>query len=553
MLLTLGRGRSGSGIFIRPFCLCFVTTTSNAKQRFLGQRWLASSEKSKFLDRGGVDGDNDDDENDLYVLAASTPSAAVRLSLADTGCGGNTDALPIQSSAFATSYHTPVMWKECVEALLATEPTGLLRRQHQQQQHPESYNNPRPSLDDDDSINGCENTSTSRTTTMTMVAMDDDATGAIVRQAEPLSFSSSTALLPRSRVFIDGTLGGGGHSQALLEALHPGDVVFGCDVDPEALTVATERLSKYTAENTATTPHSSCYSNIRNGPWFVPVQSNFADLTAGLLWDHWRNLRSTTNETAAGQEENALKLLLRTNADDGGASGFAVDGILLDLGVSSYQIDTAERGFAFMKDGPLDMRMNGQRTGSVTAANLCNELDVFELKRIFSVYGDEPRARAIAESIVRERPLATTADLQAAVAAVTPQFARKGRRMGRMATMARVFQSLRIVVNQEDVVLERALTQMAPGLLKPGGRLVVLSYHSIEDRATKRVMRDGTVSKREANRNNEQKDMYGNYVGTPKPFQVVGKPRKATDEEVALNPRARSATLRIAERVLPPN
>jgi 16S rRNA (cytosine1402-N4)-methyltransferase len=115
--------------------------------------------------------------------------------------------------------------------------------------------------------------------------------------------------------------------------------------------------------------------------------------------------------------------------------------------------------------------------------------------------------------------------------------------------MARIFQSLRIVVNQEDVVLERALTKMAPDLLRPGGRLVVLSYHSMEDRATKRVMRDGTVSKREAERNNEQKDMYGNFIGDPKPFRAVGKARKATPEEVKLNARARSATLRIAERL----
>jgi 16S rRNA (cytosine1402-N4)-methyltransferase len=120
--------------------------------------------------------------------------------------------------------------------------------------------------------------------------------------------------------------------------------------------------------------------------------------------------------------------------------------------------------------------------------------------------------------------------------------------MGRTATLARVFQSLRIVVNQEDVALEKALTSMAPSLLRPGGRLVVLSYHSMEDRATKRVMRDGTVSKQEAHLNNEQKDIYGNYIGVPKPFRTLGKPQKATEEEIESNVRARSATMRVAER-----
>jgi 16S rRNA (cytosine1402-N4)-methyltransferase len=379
---------------------------------------------------------DEEEENDLYLLAASASS------------DHNTKA----SSMYASTYHAPVMWQECVDA--------LTKREHQGTADAELQRNP--------------------------------------------------------RLYVDGTLGGGGHSQALLEALRTGDVVFGCDVDPDALAVARERLSQYSLDNS------------QNGPWFIPVQSNFADLTPKLLWEH------------APKDKVGMEI--------GDELDMLVDGILLDLGVSSYQIDTAERGFAFMKDGPLDMRMNGQ-TGHLTAADLCNELDVSELRRIFSVYGDEPRARVIAESIVERRPLSTTGDLQLAVAAVTPQFARKGRRMGRMATLARVFQSLRIVVNREDTVLERALTRMAPDLLRPEGRLVVLSYHSMEDRATKRVMRDGTVSKHEANRNNEQKDLYGNYVGAPKPFRVVGKPQKASEAEVAQNTRARSATLRVAERV----
>ena len=185
----------------------------------------------------------------------------------------------------------------------------------------------------------------------------------------------------------------------------------------------------------------------------------------------------------------------------------------------------------------------------MTAADLCNEMDIDELRRIFQVYGDEPRSKSIAHAIQQRRPLRTTTDLQQAVASVTPEYAKR-RRLGRTATLARIFQALRIAVNQEDAALEKALTRMVPSLLKsPGGRLVVLSYHSLEDRAAKRIMRDGTLSKREADRMNQQKDVYGNYVGRPRPFKTVGKPQKATEEEVKLNSRARSATLRVAERL----
>jgi 16S rRNA (cytosine1402-N4)-methyltransferase len=327
--------------------------------------------------------------------------------------------------------------------------------------------------------------------------------------------------------FVDGTLGGGGHAAALLQTLRPGDILFGADVDPDALSVASERLRDYRPSK----------DDKNHKPWFIPVRSNFADLHLPLLLevlletcrhaDHW-------SPTAAVQDQ----LLC-----DG------VDGLLLDLGVSSHQIDTADRGFAFMKPGPLDMRMDKGGGGRLTAADLCNECDAMELRRIFQTYGDEPRATAIAESLVQRRPLRTTHDLFEAVAAVTPAFAKKGRRMGRMATMARIFQSLRIVVNEEDEVLERALQYMAPSLLRPGGRLVVLSYHSMEDRATKRVMRDGTTSKREAEWNNGRRDLYGNHIGDPKPFRTVGKAQKATAEEVAQNVRARSATMRVAEKL----
>lgn len=269
-----------------------------------------------------------------------------------------------------------------------------------------------------------------------------------------------------------------------------------------------------------------------------------------------------------------------------------VDGILLDLGVSSHQIDNAERGFAFMKDGPLDMRMFGgkwnnfvttddvssstttittttndvnesfyqehvnnirpsQNQGGLTAADICNEFDIDDLIRILKHYGDEPRARRIAQSIIESRPLHTTSDLKNAVAKVTPDFVKSSRRMGRTATLARVFQSLRIVVNDEDNVLREALEDMAPSLIGKGGRLVVLTYHSMEDRAAKRVIRDGKVAGR-SHKNRIEKDLFGNVIENeddPLPWKGLGKKQKATDEEVELNSRARSATLRVAERL----
>ena len=341
---------------------------------------------------------------------------------------------------FSTDYHAPVMWKECIEALLSSSNEG-----------------------DKDDVN------------------------------EP-------------RYFVDGTLGGGGHSEALLRQCRAGDVVFGCDVDADALETASKRLQAYM------TPDSQ-------QPLFVPVRSNFCHLATVLP-----KVMHPVTQTPILKEVQSIH------------------GILLDLGVSSFQIDTPERGFAFMKDGPLDMRMSSDVP--LNAADICNEFDVRELQRILRVYGDEPRAKALAASIVKHRPLHTTADLVEAIAQVVPQFAKKGRRQGRTATTARVFQALRIVVNQEDDVLEQALSDMAPAILRPGGRLVVISYHSLEDRMAKRVIRDGTIHKASVN---DQRDMYGNYIGT-RPFRPAGKACKATDEEVATNSRARSATLRTGIR-----
>jgi 16S rRNA (cytosine1402-N4)-methyltransferase len=351
-----------------------------------------------------------------------------------------------QTKSFATSYHAPVMWSECVDSLLECQ-RGRIRK-------------------------------------------DNNTHG----EKEPL-------------VFVDGTLGGGGHSAALLEGLEAGDVVFGCDVDPTALETASRRLQDYMNHDGT------------ERPLFVPIEANFCHLA------------------------KLLPTILHPVTQDCIAKN-GVDGMLLDLGVSSHQIDTPERGFAFMKDGPLDMRM-GPSAGALTAADICNEFDAKELQRIFSRYGDEPRSKTLALAIVNHRPLSTTAQLVDAIASVTHKFA-KHKRKGRTATCARIFQSLRIVVNREDQVLEGVLSDTSPTLIRTGGRLVVLSYHSMEDRATKRIMRDGTTQRI---KQHVEKDIYGNDMGPPKPFKPVGKRQTAKEEEVEVNPRARSASLRVAERM----
>ena len=321
----------------------------------------------------------------------------------------------------------------------------------------------------------------------------------------------------RPLIFIDATLGGGGHSQALLEQLQQGDVVFGSDVDSDAIQTATVRLQDYIISP----------SNNKDVllPRFIPIQSNFKDLIHRIPQFLSQNYCSTNHE-------------------------FKVDGILMDLGVSSHQIDESTRGFAILKDGPLDMRMNRSNKDSLTAADICNEYSELDLVNMFQLYGDESpsSAKTIAHAIVQRRPLTQTSHLLDAIASVTPNFVKKSRRKGLAATSARIFQSLRIVVNREKEALQQALTEMAPTLVRPGGHLVVLSYHSMEDRMTKRMMKDGSLS--EKRYIPVERDVYGNIVNEyKKPWKMIGKGRKASDEELARNSRARSATLRVAVRL----
>lgn len=282
-------------------------------------------------------------------------------------------------------------------------------------------------------------------------------------------------------LFLDGTLGGGGHSERLLAA---GARVIGCDQDPEAIAFAKERLAGY-------------------GERFVAVRSNFA---------------------RAGEVLDSM-----------GISG--IDGALLDLGVSSWQLDTPERGFSFMAEGPLDMRMDPD--GPMSAADLVNTAEADELALIFREFGEEPAARRIAAHLVRvrgSRPFRTTLDLARAVEEVMP-------RRGRIHPATRVFQALRIAVNRELDALKRALETLS-ARLNPDGRLAVISFHSLEDRIVKQFFRE---------RSAEFIDRPEWPAPRPNPVYcfnlVTPKPVTASPAELARNARSRSAKLRAVERI----
>ncbi|MBE9006740.1 16S rRNA (cytosine(1402)-N(4))-methyltransferase RsmH [Fortiea sp. LEGE XX443] len=239
-----------------------------------------------------------------------------------------------------------------------------------------------------------------------------------------------------------------------------------------------------------------------------------------------------TRVTAIDQDEDALAAAKKELAEFGErvkfiCSNFAVyefpaatfNGILADLGVSSYQLDTPERGFSFRHTASLDMRMDKQ--GSLTAADVINEWDEGELADIFFKYGEERLSRRIARRIVERRPLSTTTELAAAIAsAVPPKY-----RYGRIHPATRAFQALRIVVNDELKSLETFL-EKAPKALVPGGRIAVISFHSLEDRLVKHSLRNSPLLR-----------------------VITKKPITAQESEIANNPRSRSAKLRIAERV----
>ncbi|GIV97053.1 MAG: ribosomal RNA small subunit methyltransferase H [Herpetosiphonaceae bacterium] len=307
--------------------------------------------------------------------------------------------------------------------------------------------------------------------------------------------------------YVDGTVGGGGHSAGILERSAPDGRLLGLDQDPEALAAAAERLRPF-------------------GERVTLVRANFRDL-----------------------------------AQVAPANGFVeLDGVLLDIGVSSYQLDRAERGFSFLVDAPLDMRMDPE--GPATAADLVNNLPEEELADVIFRYGEERGSRRIARRIVerrRQRPIVTTGELAQLVVEAL------GGKREKIHPATRTFQALRIAVNDELRALEDGL-EAATSLLRPGGRLAVISFHSLEDRIVKECIRRESSICMLPPRLEPMACPHLTASGAgPRPCiypstgrdcdyaprlrPVVKKPVEASAAEVAANPRARSAKLRIAEKV----
>lgn len=279
-----------------------------------------------------------------------------------------------------------------------------------------------------------------------------------------------------SGIYIDATFGGGGHSRAILAALGPEGRLFSFDRDPDA------------------------HANVPDDPRFTFVHSNF------------RYIRN----------------FMRFHGVD------RVDGILADLGVSFHHFDSAERGFSFRTDAPLDMRMN--RNAPLTASQVLATVTEEELRNLFYAYADLKKPNAVARAIIEARnaaPLETTFQLaQAATRALDPRAEKK--------ELAQVFQALRIKTNDEMGDLRRFL-EATPYVLKEGGRLAVLTYHSVEDRMVKNFMKTGNVE------GEEKKDFFGRSQSPWK--AVTKKPVEPTAEEIERNPRSRSAKLRVAQLI----
>ena len=276
-------------------------------------------------------------------------------------------------------------------------------------------------------------------------------------------------------IYVDATLGGGGHTREILRRLGPGGRLLGFDQDEDA-----ER-------------------NIPDDPRFTFVRSNFRYLHNFLRYHGIRH----------------------------------IDGLLADLGVSSHHFDDSQRGFSFRFDGALDMRMN-KRAGQ-TAADVVNTYDEERLANVFYLYGELKNSRKLAAAISRARAQAPIATIGQFLDIVKPLFGREREKK----ELARVFQALRIEVNHEMEAL-REMLLAAAGALRPGGRLAVITYHSLEDRLVKNLMKTGNVEGK------VEKDFYGHVQ---MPFRLVNNKVITPDEdEVARNPRSRSAKLRIAEK-----
>jgi len=283
-------------------------------------------------------------------------------------------------------------------------------------------------------------------------------------------------------LYVDGTLGAGGHAWGVLEASNPNGKLLGLDLDPQAMLLAHERLAPF-------------------GSRAILRQASYVTLSKQLDSLGWE----------------------------------AVHGIMLDLGVSSMQLDTSERGFSFRNDGPLDMRFNPE--ASTTAADLVNHLPEADLADLIYRYGEERRSRQVAQAIVAARPISTTSQLAKVVAQAT-QSGKPG-----IHPATRTFQALRIAVNGELEAIEQVLPQ-AVEALTTGGRLAVISFHSLEDRIVKQFFR------------RESQDC----LCPPKQpvctcdhkaslTEITRKPLQPSDAEALENPRARSSRLRVAEKL----
>lgn len=278
--------------------------------------------------------------------------------------------------------------------------------------------------------------------------------------------------------YVDVTFGGGGHSKAILAKLGPEGRLFSFDQDPDAW----EQAEKIDDER------------------LTLITANFRYLEKYLRLHRVKE----------------------------------VDGILADFGVSSFQLDAPERGFSIRFDGPLDMRMGP--SASMTAAELLNSYSASELQRILGMYGEVKNARTLAQAIIQARtrkPLETTQEFKEILNKLAPKHRE-------FKYFAQVFQAIRIEVNQELAVIEEFLAQ-APAVLKLSGRLVIMSFHSLEDRLVKNFIKAGNVQGK------EDKDLFG-VVHRPLE-SVIRKPITASEEELKLNPRSRSAKLRIASKL----
>lgn len=305
-----------------------------------------------------------------------------------------------------------------------------------------------------------------------------------------LDESVSALITNPSGIYIDATFGGGGHTAEILSRLSPAGKVIAFDRDSDAI------------------------NNRIDDPRLILIRADFRYIHNFVMLE---TLKGTVGNYSGGDLNAEAK----------------VDGVLADLGVSSHQFDTADRGFSFRFDAPLDMRMN--KEAGTTAADIVNTHPQNELEKILRIYGEVDNARRLAQLIVNARAageIKTTGELDNAMAPALPDFASH-------KILAKIYQALRIEVNHEMRSLEKFL-EGAAASLKEGGRLSVITYHSLEDRMVKNYIKAGNIQ------GELKKDFYGNVIC---PFKALTrKPVLPQESEIAANTRARSAKLRVAEK-----